>query len=349
MKNSVIGDIGSNRRTMDCNYSFMTPPKSRSTPVHVSTDEFPVQQRLAKWREIYGRSIANVDIEPIGDEPFHASVTFQSLPGIGIVSGSRSPAHYHLTRQHLAGARDGFGISVLISGASTTRQLGREIVGRPGTAVVISGTDPSVSTMHRMGQFLTIVLPRPELAVLLRDLDSAYARQIPAENGALRLLVQYVNTLHAAGPLDAPPLAHAVASHIIDLAALALGAEDDVAHEAEGRGLAAARLQAIKTDIRKNLGDHELSATTLALRHGVSPRYVHKLFERDGTGFSEFVLARRLDCAQQMLKDPSFATRTISAIAFECGFGDISYFNRTFRRAYNATPSDIRSAALRLR
>ncbi|QOG17291.1 helix-turn-helix domain-containing protein [Bradyrhizobium sp. SEMIA] len=50
-----------------------------------------------------------------------------------------------------------------------------------------------------------------------------------------------------------------------------------------------------------------------------------------------------------MLKDPSFATRTISAIAFECGFGDISYFNRTFRRAYNATPSDIRSAALRLR
>lgn len=326
----------------------MTEPKSRSAPARVSTDAFPLQQRLAKWREIYGRSIANVDIEPIGDEPFHASVTFQSLPGIGLVSGSRSPAHYHLTRQHLVGARDGFGLSVLISGASTTKQLGREIVGQPGTAVVISGTDPSVSTMHQMGKFLTIVLPRPELAARVRDLDSAYARQIQAENGALQLLVQYVNTLHASGPLDDPTLAQAVAAHVIDLAALAIGAKADVAHEAERRGVAAARLQAIKTDIRKNIGDHELSATMVALRHGVSPRYVHKLFERDGTGFSEFVMGRRLDCALQMLKHPNFATRTISAIAFDCGFNDISYFNRAFRRAYNATPSDIRSAAFRL-
>jgi AraC-like DNA-binding protein len=326
----------------------MTPPKSRSALARISTDAFPLQQRLAKWREIYGRSIANVDIEPIGDEPFRASVTFQSLPGIGLVSGSRSPAHYHLTRQHLVGARDGFGLSVLISGASTTKQLGREIVGQPGTAVVISGTDPSISTMHRMGQFLTIVLPRPELAARVRNLDAAYAQQIPADNDALRLLVRYVDTLHAAGPLDGLMLAQAVAAHVIDLAALAIGAKADVAHEAEGRGVAAARLQTIKTDIRRNLGDHALSATAVALRHGVSPRYVHKLFERDGTSFSEFIMARRLDCALQMLKDPNFAARTISSIAFECGFNDISYFNRAFRRAYNATPSGIRSAVLRL-
>ena len=31
--------------------------------------------------------------------------------------------------------------------------------------------------------------------------------------------------------------------------------------------------------------------------------------------------------------------------AFEVGFADLSYFNRTFRRRYNATPSDIRNNA----
>ncbi|WFU43778.1 AraC family transcriptional regulator [Bradyrhizobium sp. CB82] len=46
-----------------------------------------------------------------------------------------------------------------------------------------------------------------------------------------------------------------------------------------------------------------------------------------------------------MLRDPDFATSTISAIAFECGFSELSYFNRTFQRAYDATPSDIRHAA----
>lgn len=301
------------------------------------------------WREIYGRNIANVDIEPIGDEPFHASVTFQGLPGVGLVSGSRSAAHYHVTRQHLANARDGFGLSVLISGASTTRQLGREIVGRPGTAVVLSGTDPSTSTMHRLGKFLTIVLPRPELSRLVADLDAAYARQIPAENGALRLLVRYVSTLHEGGSLDTPELAQAAAAHVIDLAALAIGANADAAHEASQRGVASARLQSIKADIREHLDDRGLSVATIAMRHGVTPRYVHKLFERERTTFSEFVVARRLERALQILKDPRFAAQTISAIAFECGFSDLSYFNRTFRRAYNATPSDFRYAALRVR
>jgi len=327
----------------------MTSPHPPFSPVAISTEAFAPQQRLAKWRDIYGDNIAKVDIETIGDDPFHASVKFQALPGVALVSGARSAAHYRITRQHLIGARDGFGISVLLSGASTTRQLGRENVLSPGGAVIISGTDPSVSTMHRLGRFLTIVLPRPKLSGLVQDLDSAYARQIPAQNAALQLLIRYVSTLHQGGPPDNAALAQAVASHLIDLAALAVGTGVDVAHEVLQRGVAAARLQTIKTDIRNGLGDHALSPAVVAARHGVTPRYVHKLFERDGTSFSEFVLARRLERALEMLKDPHFAGHTISAIAFDCGFSDLSYFNRTFRRVYGGTPSDIRNAAFRAR
>ena len=36
------------------------------------------------------------------------------------------------------------------------------------------------------------------------------------------------------------------------------------------------------------------------------------------------------------------ADRSISAVAYEAGFGDLSYFNRTFRRRYRATPSQVR-------
>ena len=48
-----------------------------------------------------------------------------------------------------------------------------------------------------------------------------------------------------------------------------------------------------------------------------------------------------------MLIDPRYADRGISAVAYEAGFGDLSYFNRTFRRRYGATPSDVRAAAAR--
>jgi AraC-like DNA-binding protein len=38
---------------------------------------------------------------------------------------------------------------------------------------------------------------------------------------------------------------------------------------------------------------------------------------------------------------------SISTIAYECGFGDITAFNRAFRKQYDASPSDVRNSSSR--
>jgi transcriptional regulator GlxA family with amidase domain len=116
---------------------------------------------------------------------------------------------------------------------------------------------------------------------------------------------------------------------------------------AQGRGVGAARLRAITAEIIADIGRHDLSVAAIAARHRVSTRYVNKLFEPDGVSFSEFVLGQRLVRAHGMLTEPRFSGDTISSIAFACGFGDLSYFNRVFRRTYGATPSDVRAAVVR--
>jgi AraC-like DNA-binding protein len=105
-----------------------------------------------------------------------------------------------------------------------------------------------------------------------------------------------------------------------------------------------ARLCAIKADIAAHLGEQELSVNTVAARQGVSPRYVQMLFEAEGTTFSRFVLGQRLASAHRLLSDPRYAACTITAIALEAGFGDLSTFNHAFRRAYGGPPSDVRAA-----
>jgi len=60
-------------------------------------------------------------------------------------------------------------------------------------------------------------------------------------------------------------------------------------------------------------------------------------------------LELRLNRAHLMLTDAQFAARTISSIAFEVGFADLSYFNRTFRRRFGTTPADVREQARRAR
>ena len=112
-----------------------------------------------------------------------------------------------------------------------------------------------------------------------------------------------------------------------------------------GRGVRAARLRAIKADVVESIANGGLSADRIAARHRLSERYIRKLFETEGTSLSDFVLSQRLLRAHRMLTDPRLAGHTITEIAFEAGFNDLSYFNRAFRRRYEFTPSEIRASA----
>src|SRR5262249_37756430 len=132
-----------------------------------------------------------------------------------------------------------------------------------------------------------------------------------------------------------------------DLMALTLGASRDAAEVTGGGGLRAARLSAIKSDIVNSFSEPELSLTQIAARHRVTPRYVQALFELEGATFSSFVLELRLAYCPCMLRDPMRAAKSISCIVYEAGFGDLSHFNRAFRRRFGATPSDVRAEATR--
>jgi AraC-like DNA-binding protein len=138
-----------------------------------------------------------------------------------------------------------------------------------------------------------------------------------------------------------------VTTHVHDLVVLTLGGMREAAELACGRGLRAARLSAVKADIANRLANEGLTVTDIASRQGVTPRYVQMLFEAEGTTFSEYTREKRLARAHRMLNDPALSDQTISAIALDAGFGNLSYFNRVFRRSYGVTPSDVRAAAWR--
>jgi AraC-like DNA-binding protein len=162
----------------------------------------------------------------------------------------------------------------------------------------------------------------------------------------LRLLSNYIEGLSKEPVLTSPDAARLVVTQIYDLAALTVGATRDAAEIARGRRLRVARLRAIKADIAEKLADRDgLSVERVAARQRVSPRYVQMLFEQEGTTFSQYVISQRVARAYRMLTDPRFADRSITSVAFDAGFGDLSYFNRAFRRSYGGTPSEIRAEA----
>jgi AraC-like DNA-binding protein len=113
------------------------------------------------------------------------------------------------------------------------------------------------------------------------------------------------------------------------------------------RGVKAARLQAILAEVARRFSDPDFDLDNVAGALGLSRRYVQKLLD-EGTGksFTEHLAGRRLERALAMLTDPCHLHLAIIDIAFGVGFGDVSHFNRTFRRRFGETPSGVRAASV---
>ena len=316
------------------------PPKI----LRFSTDDFPERKRIDAYREIYSRTIVKHDIEPLGDHPFRFEAVLCSLPGLGLALSVYSPCHRRHATEHIDSDDLLFGVA--LRGGCVLQQRGREAVMGQGEAVLARAADPVDVIIGAPSRHIALRLPRAILEARIADLDACNAQRIPSNVEGLSLLIGYVGALRLS-ELTNPAYCDLVVSHVYDLVALLLGAKGDVRHLAQQRGARAARLAAVLREIERRSGDPGLSAITIALLLGVTPRYVHLLLEETGKSFTHHVLERRLERATALLRGSLWRDRKISDIATEAGFTDLSHFNRAFRRRYGATPSDIRAAAVR--
>ncbi len=314
----------------------MQPGQNRFPLLRFTTHGIPERERLQYWRRV----CRVVDIEPLGDRPFEAEGAVLDLPGLHIGwCHSKTPACWKRTAELVKHRDDAVALLLPVGGRMTCSHLGREIEVEAGEGVGVLHAVP-VSICFRSLKHIAIWAPRSALSPLVRDLDAAVARLIPRRTEALRLLRSYATTLRDMSEVGDPVFAMRAAGHIHDLMALALGATPEAAEMAEKRSGRAAKLAAIKRDIANDPG---CRLGTLATRYRVTPRSIQKLFADAGTTFSAYVMEQRLANSRSMLLDPAYADWTIGAIAMEAGFGDLSHFNRKFKRRYGATPSDLRA------
>jgi AraC-like DNA-binding protein len=303
----------------------------------------PERERPGLYREFFGRSVCALDVELLHDVPFRADLTLLPLPGVQIFSGKVHGSRNRHTREFLADGVDDFSLIVNLGGPYLVAQGGKELVLADGNATLVSLTEPFSLTHRPPGDVLALRIPRLHLAPLIADSEDSCMRLVAHDSGALRLLTDYVAIASERQTTASRELQHLVAGHIRDLVAVTVGTIRDTAEVVLGRGLRAAQLHAIKRDIARNLDQPGLSVTTLATRHRCTPRFIQRLFETEGTTYTEYVLAQRLARAHRTLLDPRHAGEKISVVAYDCGFGDLSYFNRVFRRHYGAAPSDVRA------
>lgn len=319
----------------------MTPTTTDFAPIRFSTDDIPEPIRAARWREAHAQAV-RMEAEPLSDRP-SVSTCLLALPGLKVQTTHTTAMRLRRTRALIADANDDFRLCINLAGPEIIHHRGREIRLSAREAVLISCADLGVAARMSPGRSLGLHIAYAVLAPLVANIEDAVMRPIRCDTQALRLLIGYIGLFQEGGALATPQLRQSAIAHIHNLAALAIGATPGAAALAEERGTGATRLHAIKADVIVNLGRADFSITALSRRHRLQPRYIQRLFESDGTTFSEFLLDRRLAQAHRLLTDPRERNQAISTVAFACGFGDLSYFNRRFRRSYGSAPSHFRA------
>ena len=88
--------------------------------------------------------------------------------------------------------------------------------------------------------------------------------------------------------------------------------------------------------------DEKITLRTLADLTGYTPNYFHRLFtEIMGTTPQKYLTDIRIGHAKNLLAGTQ---KSLSEIAYECGFSSQSHFNTQFRKATLLTPYEYRKS-----
>ncbi len=311
----------------------------------LSTNALPTtlddEARFSLWREAFCIRIGETDfIREAPDGPFEGHWDFLGVKEARLARFVGSAHAMARSAQQVAAAPDeyyylGFNLAPT---AMAFAQAGRHSVIAAGQASLFNGVDAFRCDGAR--NWISVGIPKPTLDRMVRNLDDLTALPIDGTSPSMRYLQNYAGMLLQPGGFirDATLDPH-IATALHDLVALTLGATGDAAALARGRGLRAARCADVLDEIRKGFADPAFSVQRVANKTGMSPSYVQKLLNETGVSFTERVIEFRLGKAQAMLADRRNDHLKIGDIALACGFNEISYFNRCFRRRFGDAPS----------
>ena len=156
------------------------PVDAEGKPLRFSTDFLPARDRLAIWREVIGRTVARLDLAPLGPGPFRSDTTSRILPDLSVTALSITAVRSQRTRELIADGNDDVLLIRINEGGGLLSHRGREIELGGGQGVIFSNAEVSSVSIPRLSHGLSLRLPRKVLVPLVPHLDDAIMSRIPA-------------------------------------------------------------------------------------------------------------------------------------------------------------------------
>jgi AraC-like DNA-binding protein len=331
-------------------YHFYGPGETRlpaMSQVLFSSDELPARlgdaARFARWRDFMVSVHGSLDMSCLPDQPFSQRLDAAQFGSVAVLEFRGTTDRFTRTSRTVAASTSRGYFFTLNRGRAlmALSQVGRESVLDAGGAALGNGAEAGDVCANGGNAYAMVVVPAERLEELVAGAEDMVARPIDPATPAMRHLRRYVEMLSREDEDDPALLAH-IGTALTDLIGLALGAGREAAELARMRGMRASQLALVLAEIRAGFRDPAFSPGVVASKVMLSPRYIRDLLHDTGTGFTERVMELRLQRARAMLAHRECDRLKVIDIALDCGFNEVSYFNRSFRRRFGASPTQYR-------
>lgn len=292
------------------------------------TDGIARRRRLAFWNEVAASTFGDIAVDSLSRD-FCGQLSRVRLRGLTLASVYSSPAQVNGVRAGY-GSAEGWFLLLNEQGFSRIQQAGRGVCLGPGELTALRADRRYRIEFSQPNKTLVLYVPGTADDV---DLEGHVARRHGPRD--VPLLIALLRQFEALDPAAELPCADRLA---VDVAR--------VCWPAPARARRRPMLywvEQICSHVERHLDEPDLDAGSIARRFGVSVRFVHLVFAHTGRTASSFIRERRLtQVASQLLTGRG---ASISQLALEAGFSDLSYFCRCFRRRFGVSARDYRRAS----
>lgn len=297
------------------------------------------RDRLTYWNNLTSECFVPMSID--GDRfRFRGDLARLRLGEITLARVHSTPSQVFHTSNHIMMNGDTSEYMLLrlqLSGRSMNRQAGSEIELQPGDLMLVDPTQTYDFEFDAESKFIICRFPAEEMRNCLPQVRNLVGCHISGQRGASRILRSLLDALWDEGHAESDTQWMSGAGECIYRAVeLAYG---EIRNERSSSVSSNAMFERASRHIREHLADPALNVTSMADALGVTSRYVQKSFAEAGTTPSESIAQQRIEAAKRMLVG---SDKSVTEIAFDVGFNDVSHFGRTFRRHAGTTPSRFR-------
>lgn len=226
------------------------------------------------------------------------------------------------------------------SGAHGPRHTEDVFLG-PGDICFYDAHDPATLDFPERFHMKAFLVPHESLGLDESDVHRITGSPVPRMSRLGTLLSPFLSELADTASSSRPPVGELLAWNAVN--ALATLATEQLGRDATGTPDGRSPMMAgILQFIDLHLTDEDLSPETIAGAHHISARYLHRLFQDEGTTVGRWIQRRRLEECRRDLMVRARRGQTIAAVANRWGFMSATHFSRVFRAAYGMSPSEWR-------